>query len=185
MADSGNPTPLAKRAACPAKEFPALKPKVYRLLDIRLGVRVDIEELSGAHFNVAGHVNITAKSRGRHTPEEAATDQGDPDSFSSCDVPRRKAWGLNRPAEGSCIFDRTAHRVRLKLRLLAAENRGAPGATLRLMSVQKEWTGHREDAREPAKEQKQGRRMMQPETRFLRQENLAMGKGDHPRNGYR
>ena len=90
---------------------------------------------------------------------------------------------MKRSAEGSCIFDRTSRMVRLKLRLLTAENRGAPGATLRLMSGQKEWAGHREDAREHAKEQKQGRRRMQPETRFSRQENLAMRKGGRPSNG--
>ena len=33
---------------------------------------------------------------------------------------------------------------------------------------------------EPDREKKQGRRIMQPEIRFLRQWNLAMGKGEPP-----
>ena len=48
------------------------------------------------------------------------------------------------------------------------------------MRGQKAWAGHREEALEPAKEQKQGRRIMQPETKFLRQENLEMSKGEPP-----
>ena len=156
---------------------------MYRVIGIRLGAQVDIAELLGAQLDVAGHVAITATSMGCQTPEDANTDQGAPDSVSSCDAPVRKARELKRSAEGSCILDRTARMMRLKLRLSTAGNRGAPGATQRLMRGQKEWAGHREDAREPAKEQKQGRRRMQPETRFLRQENLAMRKGGRPSNG--
>ena len=70
--------------------------------------------------------------------------------------------------------------MRLKFRLLTEENRGDPGATLRRMRGQKAWTGHREEALEPARGPKQGRRVMQPETKSLRQENLAMRKGEPP-----
>ena len=66
--------------------------------------------------------------------------------------------------------------MRLKFRLLTVGNRGDPGSTLRRMRGQKAWDGHREEALEPAKEKKQGRRIMQPETKFLRQENFANGK---------
>ena len=68
----------------------------------------------------------------------------------------------------------------MKLRLLTVGNRGAPGSTLRRLRGQKAWAGHKRGALEPAREQKQGRRIMHPETRFLHQENLAIRKGEPP-----
>ena len=108
--------------------------------------------------------------RGRHgarqTPEEAAAGQGDPDSLSPREAPRRKACELKRAAWGSPILDSTARRVRLKLRLLTAENSGAPGETRRLMGGQKTCAGQIDAAREPSRAENLGQRRVHTDTKF-------------------
>ena len=87
------PPILKENGPPPAQGFPRLKSKVYRLLVSGVRVQIDIELQLGAQLDIAGHVDITAKSRGCQTPEEATTDQGEPDSFGSCGVPHAEAVG--------------------------------------------------------------------------------------------
>ena len=84
----------------PAHGYPRLKPKVYRLLISGVRIQIDIEQLLGAQIDIAGHVDIAAKSRGMPNPGRGHDRPGGPDSFSSSGSPMRKPWELKRSAEG-------------------------------------------------------------------------------------
>ena len=70
-----------------------------------------------------------------------------------------------------------AFNVRLKFLRFTALNRGSPWATLRRIRGQRAWAGQTAASLAAASLQKQGRRMIQPDVRFLRHGNFAKRNG--------
>ena len=112
----------------PWKSGPPARPRVSRALTQSVPRRRPPTQSPGRHRR-ADWRPTQRRGTCQHNREKRGNGKllKRPPRTSSCDVPRRKARGMKRSAEGSCNLDRTSRMVRLKLRLATAGNRGAPG----------------------------------------------------------
>ena len=86
----------------------------------------------------------------------------------------RNPCGEYRGDEDTLFFLRTSHRMRLIFRPFREGNRGAPDLTLLATHGQNQWAGRNLAAFLAPKEQKHGRRKMQPPGMCFRQLILTM-----------
>ena len=152
----GNPLPMGNRPRKTGQWVSPMSPTYTDRLRRRFRVEIHLGQMSNANPHIARNVEIASKIRGMpyagrsdHGPRGAAFLQ-----ILSCSP--RKAWELYRAASGASNMPKTVLTIRLKCRLFAALNNGAPGAARRRRSGHMARTGKSKGPRRACNAQKQG-----------------------------